>query len=238
MTRNIKITLGLLYILCLSLILYAFFYFVDVTQINNYTYIRDKTQFLIEIRDQNFVGFTIIFILFVIIWILLLGFASPVALVAGFLFGKIFGTLISVIAFTIGCTLLYTFAKQYLKNMILDKFSIKISKFKELFNENEFYYYMIFRLAGGAGLPFAIQNLLPVIFNMKVKNYFFSTLIGLFPIVFVFCAIGSGIENIIQKNINPSFLTMIKSKEIYLPLISFFVLIIFSLILRKRYFKK
>ena len=28
--------------------------------------------------------------------------------------------------------------------------------------------------AGGGGIPFAIQNLLPVIFNMKVKNYFFS----------------------------------------------------------------
>ena len=113
MTKNIKIALGLIYILCLSLILYGFFIFVDVTQLNNYGYIRDKTQFLIEIRDQNLVWFTTLFFLFLILWILLLGFATPMALVAGFLFGKIYGTLISVFGFTIGCTLLYIFANQY-----------------------------------------------------------------------------------------------------------------------------
>ena len=96
MSKNIKIAVGLIYILCLSLILYGFFIFVDVTQLNDYIYIRDKTQFLIEIRDQNLFLFTILFFLFSILWILLLGFASPIALIAGFLFGKIYGTLISV----------------------------------------------------------------------------------------------------------------------------------------------
>ena len=56
--------------------------------------------------------------------------------------------------------------------------------------------------SGQSASAFAIQNLLPVLFNMKVKNYFFSTLIGLFPMVFILCAIGSGIEKIIEENIN------------------------------------
>ena len=238
MTKNIKIALGLIYILCLSLILYGFFIFVDVTQLNNYGYIRDKTQFLIEIRDQNLVWFTTLFFLFLILWILLLGFATPMALVAGFLFGKIYGTLISVFGFTIGCTLLYIFANQYFKSLILEKLSKRISKFKEIFNKNEFFYFMIFRFAGGGGTPFAIQNLLPVLFNMKVKNYFFSTLIGLFPMVFILCAIGSGIEKVIENNIDPSFLIMVQNKEILYPLLGFFVVIIISFLLRKIYFKK
>ncbi len=238
MTKNIKIALGLIYILCLSLILYGFFIFVDVTQLNNYGYIRDKTQFLIEIRDQNLVWFTTLFFLFLILWILLLGFATPMALVAGFLFGKIYGTLISVFGFTIGCTLLYIFANQYFKSLILEKLSKRISKFKEIFNKNEFFYFMIFRFAGGGGTPFAIQNLLPVLFNMKIKNYFFSTLIGLFPMVFILCAIGSGIEKIIESNIDPSFLTMIQNKEIYFPILGFFIILFLSFLLRKIYFKK
>ena len=238
MTKNIKIALGLIYILCLSLILYGFFIFVDVTQLNNYGYIRDKTQFLIEIRDQNLVWFTTLFFLFLILWILLLGFATPMALVAGFLFGKIYGTLISVFGFTIGCTLLYIFANQYFKSLILQKLSKRISKFKEIFNKNEFFYFMIFRFAGGGGTPFAIQNLLPVLFNMKIKNYFFSTLIGLFPMVFILCAIGSGIEKIIENNIDPSFLTMIQNKEIYFPILGFFIILFLSFLLRKIYFKK
>jgi uncharacterized membrane protein YdjX (TVP38/TMEM64 family) len=114
-----------------------------------------------------------LFFLFCIIWILLLGFATPISLIAGFLFGKLYGTLISVFAFTIGCTLLYYLANQYFKSLIIEKLSNKISKFKEIFNKNEFLYFMIFRFAGGGGTPFAIQNLLPVLFNMKLKNYFF-----------------------------------------------------------------
>ena len=238
MTKNIKIAVGLVYILCLSLILYGFFIFVDVTQLNNYSYIRDKTQFLIEIRDKNLFWFGSLFFLFSIIWILLLGFATPLAIVAGFLFGKLYGTIISVFGFTLGCTFLYIFANQYFKDLILEKLSKRISKFKETFNKNEFFYFMIFRFAGGGGTPFAIQNLLPVLFNMKVKNYFFSTLIGLFPMVFILCAIGSGIEKIIEENINPSFLIMIQNREILFPILGFFAILIFSFILRKIYFKK
>ena len=238
MTKNIKIAVGLVYILCLSLILYGFFILVDVTQLNNYSYIRDKTQFLIEIRDKNLFWFGLLFFLFSIIWILLLGFATPLAIVAGFLFGKLYGTIISVFGFTLGCTLLYIFANQYFKDLILEKLSKRISKFKETFNKNEFFYFMIFRFAGGGGTPFAIQNLLPVLFNMKVKNYFFSTLIGLFPMVFILCAIGSGIEKIIEENINPSFLIMIQNREILFPILGFFTILMFSFILRKIYFKK
>ena len=238
MSKNIKIAVGLIYILSLSLILYGFLIFVDVTQLNDYIYIRDKTQFLIEIRDQNLFLFTILFFLFSILWILLLGFASPIALIAGFLFGKIYGTLISVFGFTIGCTVLYIFANQYFKDLILEKLSKKISKFKEIFNKNEFFYFMVFRFAGGGGTPFAIQNLLPVLFNMKVKNYFFSTLIGLFPMIFILSAIGEGIEKIIEKNVDPSFYTMIQNKEILFPILGFFTVLVISFLLRKIYFKK
>ena len=170
----------------------------------------DRTQFLIAIKDQNPYWFTILFFLFCIIWILLLGFATPISLISGFLFGKFYGTLISVLGFTIGCTLLYILANQYFKDLILHKFSNKISKFKDIFNKNEFLYFMIFRFAGGGGIPFAIQNLLPVIFNMKVKNYFFSTLFGLFPMVFILSAIGEGIEKIIEVRLSASEKTMLK----------------------------
>ena len=238
MTKNIKIAVGLIYIICLGLILYGFFIFIDITQLNNYSYIRDKTQFLIEIRDQNFVKFITLFFLFVILWILLLGFATPIALVSGFLFGKVLGTLISVFGFSIGCTVLYIFANQYFKDLIHEKLTKKISKFIEIFNKNEFFYFMIFRFVGGGGTPFAIQNLLPVLFNMKIKNYFFSTLIGLFPMVFILNAIGSGIEKIIENDIDPSFLTIIQNKEIYFPILGFFIILIVSFLIRKIYFKK
>ena len=47
---------------------------------------------------------------------------------------------------------------------------------------------------------------------MKVKNYFFSTFIGLFPMVFILCAIGSGIEKIIEET-EVNFVIQINGKK-------------------------
>ena len=93
-------------------------------------------------------------------------------------------------------------------------------------------------MAGGGGIPFAIQNLLPVIFDMKVKNYIFATLLGLVPTTFISVALGSGLEKIIQNNINPSFFDILFSPNIYWPLIGFIVLILISYFLGKKFFKK
>ena len=38
-----------------------------------------------------------------------------------------------------------------------------------------------FRLAGGLGIPFGPQNILPVIFDIKKINYFFASLLGFVP---------------------------------------------------------
>ena len=48
--------------------------------------------------------------------------------------------------------------------------------------------------------PGIVFNVLPVLFNMPVKNYFVATLIGSMPSMFVTVALGSGLESIIDKN--------------------------------------
>ncbi len=50
------------------------------------------------------------------------------------IYGKLFGTLISVFGFTIGCSLLYLFANSFFKELLQKKLAPKIYKFKELFN--------------------------------------------------------------------------------------------------------
>ena len=75
-----------------------------------------------------------------------------------------------------------------------------------------------------AALPFAIQNLLPVLFNMKVKNYFFSTLIGLFPMVFIFVQLDLELKKLLKIILIQVFFSMIQNKEIFLPIIGFFAI--------------
>ena len=84
-----------------------------------------------------------------------------------------------------------------------------------------------------------ISCLLPTIFNVRSVNFFFATLIGIIPQIFLAVSIGSGIEKLIDKNSKaPGFFELILSSEIYIPLIGFFILVILSVIGRKIFYKK
>ena len=119
--------------------------------------------------------------------------------------------------------------------MVLVK--LEFSKFIDFFNRNEIIYFMSFRLIGGGGTPFPIQNVLPVLFNMSAKNYIVATLLGIIPTTFVTVSLGSGIEQIIDQNAQLSFLSAIQSQEIYLPIIGFFIILIIAYFVKKFYFK-
>ena len=97
---------------------------------------------------------------------------------------------------------------------------------------------MGFRFMGGGGTPFPIQNVLPVIFNMSVKNYIVATFLGIIPTTFVTASLGSGIEDIIDQNAELSFTSAFLSPEIYLPIIGFAVILIIAFIIKKYFFKQ
>ena len=98
--------------------------------------------------------------------------------------------------------------------------------------------FYVFRLIGGGGTPFPIQNVLPVIFNMSAKNYIIATFLGIIPSGFVVVALGSGIENIIDQNAELGFMLVFLSPEIYLPIIGFAVILIIAFIIKKVFFKQ
>jgi uncharacterized membrane protein YdjX (TVP38/TMEM64 family) len=237
MPKNLKLILALIYFLCLIAILSVIFYYLDFRNLTNYSYIQENSDFLIEYKNNNLILSIILFFLFVIIWIFFLGFASPIALISGFIFGPLIGTLVTILSLSFGSTLLYLIANIYFSEIITKFLSSKISKFKDLFNKNEFLFFFIFRLSGGAGIPYPIQNILPVIFDIKTKNYFYATLLGLLPSMYILNSLGSGINSIIKKGSNPSFMEVVSDSNIYLPIAGFFVILIISLFIRKKFFK-
>ena len=237
MNTKFKIVLGVTYILCFGALILTVFNYLDFKELNNFNYIKSKSEILLGFKETYTIIFVLIFFIFSIVWILLLGFATPIALISGFIFGKWYGTIISVFSFTIGCTILYIFATFYLKDLLFNYLEKKIYKYKNLFSKNEFLYYLLFRFTGGPGIPFAIQNLLPVIFNMKVKNYFYATLLGLMPSIFIFNSLGSGINNLVEKNTTINYLDALKDPSICIPILAFIIIIILSFFLKKKFFK-
>ena len=169
-------------------------------------------------------------------WVLAAGFGSPVAIFAGFIFGKWIGTLLLVIGLSIGATLLYIFANFFLKEIIKEKFLEKYKNLDAKFKKSEFIYLLVYRLIGG--IPFAISNVLPCIFNVKVLNFFWATFIGIIPSLFLICSIGSGLEKIIDQNLEaPTMMDLISSPDIYFPLIVFTCLVLITIYLRKFFYK-
>ena len=154
----------------------------------------------------------------------------------GFIFGQWIGTVLVVIGLSIGATFIYLFGNYFLKELIREKFLNKFQNLEQKFKKSEFTYLLIYRFIGG--IPFQLQCLLPVLFNVKLKNYFFATLIGIIPQIFLAVSIGSGLEKVIDQNSElPGIMDIIFSADIYLPILAFFGLIIFSIFLRKIFYK-
>ena len=80
---------------------------------------------------------------------------------------------------------------------------------------------------------------MPLLFNVKIRNYFLGTLIGLTPQLFVGVSLGAGIDKIIEDNDKmPSIWQMLKSPDIYLPITGIAIILIVAIYFRKRFFKK
>jgi len=169
---------------------------------------------------------------------MLLGIAMPLLLFSGFVFGKWWGILIVLSATTVGATFLYILVGFFFREFIEEKLSPKFSRLKEFFIKNDILYFTSFRFVGGGGAPFPVQNVLPVLFNMPVKNYFIATFIGSLPGMFVSVALGNGIEQVIDQNAALDVNTVITSPEIYVPIIAFFLILFAAFIIKKFFFKK
>ena len=236
-SKKVKITLGLFYLLVVSSFLYFFLSKFTLEELTSYEFIKNNRDYFFGLKQTNLLLLSIIFISLTIVWVLMAGFGSPVALLAGFIFGKWLGTIILILGLSIGATILYIFGNYFLKEVIKEKFLNRFKNLEIKFKKSEFIFLLAYRFVGG--IPFAIANVLPCLFNVKISNFFWSTLIGLIPSAFLLVSIGSGLEKIINQNLEaPKLLEIMYTPDIYIPMIAFVALIIITIITRKIFYKK
>ena len=236
-TKKIKLFIGLFYSIFVLLFLYYFFSKFTLQEISSYDFIKNNRNYFSELKQSNLSLLATLFFLFIIVWVLAAGFGSPIAIFGGFIFGKWTGTLIVITGLSMGATFLYIFANFFLKELIKNKFLNKYQSLELKFKKSEFLYLLIYRFIGG--IPFAISNVLPCIFNVRISNFFFATMIGILPQVFLICSIGSGLEKIIDQNLEaPKIIDLVYTPDIYIPLLSFIFLLILTIFIRKIFYRK
>jgi len=236
-SKKVKITLGLFYLILVSTFLYFLLSKFTFEELTSYEFIKNNRDYFFDLKQGNFFLLSLIFLIFTIFWVVMAGFGIPVALLAGFIFGKWVGILILAAGLSIGATILYVIGNYFFKEIIEKFFSNKFENLELKFKKAEFTYLLIYRLVGG--IPFAISNILPCIFNVKISNFFLATFFGITPALFLIVSIGSGLEKIIDQNlVAPKITDLIYSSDIYIPLLGFFILLIIMFTLRKLFYKK
>ena len=237
-SKKIKLIIGIFYILLVGSFLFYLFSKFSFQELTSYNFIKENIEYFSEFKKKNIFLLSLSFLFFTILWVFpFLGFGSPVALLGGFIFGKWLGVIVVVFGLSIGATFLYIFGNYFLKEMVKEKFLNRFQSLEMKFKNSEFNYLLFYRFCGG--IPWQLSCILPTLFNVKISNFFFATLIGIVPQIFLVVSIGSGLEKIIDNNLEvPRITDIIFSQEIYIPLIVFAVLVIITFLLRKKFYKK
>ena len=236
MSKNFKIFLGFSYLLILTVFLYLIFSNIQIGRLSDFSYYKELQLSLDNFITSNLLLNITYFFVFAIIWVALLGFGSPILIISGILFGKWVGTIVSVFSLSLGALVLYSIASFFFSDIVKNILEKKFQKYIQLFQKNEFYYFFIYRFIGGLGVPFFLQNVFPILFNMKKINYFLSSFFGFVPGFFIFNTIGAGLNNYILEAKTFNFLELILTPDIYFPILMFVGLIILSLIMKKKFF--
>ena len=236
MSKNFKIFLGISYLIILFAFLYFIFTGIEISRLNDFAYYKELQKELNNYISANTIINLIYFFIFAVFWVALLGFGSPLLIISGIMFGQWIGTFVSLISISLGALILYSIGNFFFRDLIKKILEQKFDKFIILFRKNEFYYFFIYRFIGGLGVPFGLQNLLPILFGMKKLNYFFSSFLGFIPGFFIFNTIGAGLNSYVEQSERFYTLDFILTPAIYMPILMFVCLMIVSLLIKRKFF--
>ncbi len=194
-------------------------------------FISNRDQILM-FRDSNL---TFSVIIFMLIYISAVTFSIPGATVlsvtGGFIFGLELGLILNVVSATIGATFLFLAVRLGFGNLFgkFEKGSVKFSDLIEQLKVNEINLLLLLRLI--PVVPFFVANILPAIANVSLKNFFWTTFLGIIPGGFVFTLIGANAGNFFDRGEAPN-LTVFWSFEFLGPLICLIILVAFPMFFR------
>ncbi len=125
--------------------------------------------------------------------------ATLLSLTVGFLFGRWVGTVIILLAATLGATLVFLAARYLFAETARQKLNSGLAaRLINGFNDNAFNYLLFLRLV--PLFPFWLVNLAPAFTPIKVRTYVIGTAIGILPGCFVFANLGQSLGRIDSLN--------------------------------------
>lgn len=201
--------------------------------------LRENREALIAFRDSNFV---LTVLGFVLIYVLIVTFSLPGALIAtltgGFLFGTVFGTAINITAATVGATLIFSAARMGLGDKLkarMDASDGMVARIKKGLDENQWSMLFFIRLV--PAVPFFVANLIPAFLAVPLKRFVISTFLGIIPGSLVYTSVGAGLGEVFARGETPN-LGIIFEPHILLPILGLCVLSVLPVVIKAMTGKK
>ncbi len=117
-------------------------------------------------------------------------------LTGGFLFGWLIGGLATIVAATIGATIIFLIAKTSLGEPLAARAGPKLDKLRAGFQDSALNYLLFLRLV--PLFPFWLVNLAPALLGVGLGTYVIGTFIGIIPGTFAFAYAGVGLDSVIE----------------------------------------
>lgn len=193
--------------------------------------LRDNRQALTGWVAENWMLAALIYVL---AYIAMVAFSLPGGLVAtltgGFLFGTLFGGLLTIAGATIGATAIFLAAKTALGDALRAKAGPGLRRIEQGFGENAFSYMLVLRLV--PLFPFFLVNLAPAFLGVPLRTYVIATFFGIMPATFVFASLGNGLGAVFDAGREPD-LGLIMEPQIIGPILALALLALVPVIYRR-----
>ncbi len=210
--------------------LVAFFAF-DLDRFLSFEALRENRAFLTEWTLANRV---LAIVIYAGVYIVVVAFSLPggavMTISGGFLFGPIIGTSVTVVAATIGASLLFIAARTALRDVLRAKAGPAIRRMEDGFRENELSYMFVLRLV--PLFPFFLVNLAPAFLGVSLRTYIIATLFGIIPGTFVYTLVGNGLGAVFDAGGTPD-LGIIFKPEILFPILGLALLALIPVIYKR-----
>jgi uncharacterized membrane protein YdjX (TVP38/TMEM64 family) len=120
--------------------------------------------------------------------------ATPLSLLGGAVFGTGLGTALVAISATLGATVLFLLARSTVGDVLRHRAHRFYDHASKEMNDNTVSYLLFLRLV--PVFPFFIVNILPALFAVSLKAFFFTTFFGILPGTFVYVNVGSALGEV------------------------------------------
>jgi uncharacterized membrane protein YdjX (TVP38/TMEM64 family) len=124
--------------------------------------------------------------------------AAVLTLAGGYMFGQWLGTGATVVAATIGATLLFLAARTAFADMLRQRAGPWLTRMYDGFQANAFSYLLFLRLV--PAFPFFVVNLVPAFLGVRLRTFVLATFIGVIPGTFVYTTVGAGLKTLLDSN--------------------------------------